>query len=51
MHTLRGAIFSLRNVLAKEGPADQSKALETVKLIKERLIYRFGCADFGAIGL
>ena len=37
MHTLRGAIFSLRNVLAKEGPADQSKALETVKLIKYML--------------
>lgn len=34
MHSLRGAIFSLRNVLAKEGALDQAKALETVKLIK-----------------
>ncbi len=34
MHTLRGAIFSLSNVLAKEGKADQAIALETVKLIK-----------------
>ncbi len=34
MHTLRGAIFSLSNVLAKEGKADQATALETVKLLK-----------------
>ncbi len=34
MHTLRGAIFSLRNVLAKEGGVDTETALETVKLIK-----------------
>ncbi|WP_299854675.1 phosphoribosyltransferase family protein [uncultured Roseobacter sp.] len=34
MHTLRGAIFSLSNVLAKEGPADQEKIVETTKLIK-----------------
>lgn len=34
MHTLRGAIFSLRNVLAKEGKADQAVVLETVKLLR-----------------
>ncbi|CUH99180.1 HAD family hydrolase [Leisingera aquaemixtae] len=34
MHTLRGAIFSLRNVLVKEGQLDQAKALETIRLIK-----------------
>lgn len=34
MHTLRGAIFSLRNVLAREGKFNQENALETVKLIK-----------------
>ncbi|SCZ60026.1 Phosphoribosyl transferase domain-containing protein [Epibacterium ulvae] len=34
MHTLRGAIFSLRNVLAREGEADQDTIFETVKLIE-----------------
>lgn len=34
MHTLRGAIFSLRNVLAREGSPDAGKTLETVKLIQ-----------------
>lgn len=34
MHTLKGAIFSLRNVLAKSGEFDQGTAKETVKLIK-----------------
>jgi hypothetical protein len=34
MHNLRGAIFSLTNVLAKSGDLDKAKALETVKLIK-----------------
>lgn len=34
MHSLKGAIFSLRNVLAKSGDVDQEIALETVKLIK-----------------
>lgn len=34
MHTLRGAIFSLRNVLVKEGRVDQAKVLETIRLIK-----------------
>ncbi|WP_081964103.1 HAD family hydrolase [Hoeflea sp. BAL378] len=34
MHTLRGAIFSLSNVLAKEGKADSDTVLETIKLIK-----------------
>lgn len=34
MHALRGAIFSLTNVLAKAGGADTETALETVRLIK-----------------
>lgn len=34
MHTLRGAIFSLRNVLAKEGDANKETIIETVKLIR-----------------
>jgi len=34
MHTLRGAIFSLRNVLVKEGQLDKAKVLETIRLIK-----------------
>lgn len=34
MHTLRGAIFSLRNVLAKEGQVDQAKTAETIRLIR-----------------
>ena len=34
MHTLRGAVFSLRNVLVREGQVDTNTALETVKLIK-----------------
>ena len=34
MHILRGAIFSLRNVLAIEGKPDVEKAEETVKLLK-----------------
>ena len=34
MHTLRGAIFSLRNVLAKENEVDKDTVLETVRLIK-----------------
>ena len=34
MHTLRGAIFSLRNVLVKEGTLDRDKVFETIMLIK-----------------
>ncbi len=34
MHTLRGAIFSLSNVLAKEGELDKAVVSETIKLFK-----------------